>query len=407
VKWALATVTPIAVGTAALLWWGLGQDDDVAGTWVQIERRDLVLGCTVEGELEAVDSAELGPPQIREVWDFRIASMAAEGTEVDAGEPVLGFDTTQLVQQLEEKRAERDAAAKELEKRSTDLTIERRNLELQVAEAESRVRRAELKLSVPEEVTARADLEQARIDHRLALLEIEHTTARRAHLEGAHRAELDTLERRRRRAAQRVQELEANIAQMTVRAPRAGTVIYKANWRGEKKKIGDSTWRGEKVIEIPDLDTMQAAGEVDEAHSGRLAVGHPVSLHLEAHPDVTYRGRVARIRRSVQTRSWRDPRKVVRVVVELDQTDHERMRPGMRFRGQVETERLHGVLTVPRDAVRVDPEGAVVVTRSTLGRHRPVRPTLGQHNDESFEVVAGLEAGEWVLIRGHDGGGAG
>jgi len=184
---------------------------------------------------------------------------------------------------------------------------------------------------------------------------------------------------------------------MTVRAPRAGTVIYKSNWRGEKKKIGDSTWRGEKVIEIPDLRRMQAFGEINEADAGRITEGQEVTLHLEAHPALEYGAHVRRIRRSVQTTSWRDPRKVVRVEIELDGTDQERMRPGMRFRGSVEAERITDSLLIPRDAVFAGPEGATVVVRGVLGR-REAHPTLGRHNEEFFAVSGGLDEGDRVLM---------
>ncbi|NJN63860.1 MAG: HlyD family secretion protein, partial [Acidobacteria bacterium] len=75
--------------------------------------------------------------------------------------------------------------------------------------------------------------------------------------------------------------------------------------------IGDSAWRGEKIIEIPDLRRMQAEGEVDEADAGRVAVGQRVVFRLDAHPDVIHTARVGSIHSAVQTRSPNDPVKVV------------------------------------------------------------------------------------------------
>ena len=40
-----------------------------------------------------------------------------------------------------------------------------------------------------------------------------------------------------------VESLESAIAAMTVAAPRDGTVVYVADWRGEKPRVGESTWR--------------------------------------------------------------------------------------------------------------------------------------------------------------------
>ncbi|RMH16332.1 MAG: HlyD family efflux transporter periplasmic adaptor subunit [Acidobacteria bacterium] len=386
----------LAVLSAA---WALAAYEPGAGSWLPVERRDLVIGVEVEGELEAVESAAIGPPQIPEMWNFKISFLVPEGTEVEAGQPVVGFDASQLEQELQSKIAEREAAEKELEKLLTDLENERRDKELQLAEAEARLRKASLKLEVPADVASRIELEEARIDHHLASLEIESLKRNLRHLAERSDAQVASLVERRDRAAARVERLEQQIDRMMVPAPRAGTVIYRGDWQGEKKKIGDSAWRAETVVEIPSLEEMIAIGEVDEDAAGRLAEGQPVSLRLDAYPDDSYRGTVRRIRRTVQRRSWRDPQKVVKVEIALESTDASRMRPGMRFRGTIEVERLENVLVVPEEAVFSRPGGAVVYVRTLFGR-RQVKPTFGARNDRAFEVLAGLEEGSQVLRRG-------
>ena len=391
----MAALTAFAAGA-----WGVSRGIEAidGDNWVRVERRDLVIGVEIEGELQAVDSADLGPPALRSVWDFKISFMAPEGTEVAAGEPVLRFDTTRLERQLQEKVAERDSAIKELEKRTTDLEIKRRDLVLERAEAEAQLRRAGLKLAVPGQVTARRELEQARIDGRLAELRLGHARSSLEHLELQGNADLAALAGKRDQAAGRVREIESHIASMTVEAPRPGTVIYKSR-RGDKRKVGDSVWRAERVIQIPDLERMAGEGEVAEADAGRLEQGQRVTLRLDAYPDRRYSGTVSRIHRTVQPKSWRNPQKVVRLEVELDETDVERMRPGMRFRGEVEIERVAETLVVPEEAVFLRPEGTVVVVRSLAGR-REVFPTFGKRNAGLFAVVSGLEEGDRVLLRG-------
>jgi hypothetical protein len=88
-------------------------------------------------------------------------------------------------------------------------------------------------------------------------------------------------------------------------------------WSGEKKKPGDSCWQGETVLEIPDLRSMKGEGEVDEADAGRVQAGQAIIFHLDAHPEVPFRGTVAAVHRTVQQQSWRNPLKVVRLDVAL------------------------------------------------------------------------------------------
>lgn len=377
------------------------REDDAV--WARVQRGDLVLGVDFEGELAAVESEQLGPPNVQSAFNLKLSWMASEGAEVEAGAPVLRFDTTELQQRLQEVRVDAESAEKTLEKRQADLEVQKRGLDLQLAEAQANLRKAEFKLKVPEEVAQSNELKKARIDKQLAELEIASIESQIEQAAISAQAQLNATRRRRDRALARIQELEENIEKMAVKASRAGTVTYVSNWRGEKKKIGDMVWRGDKVIEIPDLQRMLADAEVAEADAGRLTVGQSVTFRLDAHPDREYHGKVRLIRRSVQQKSWRNPKKVVRMVVELDKTDPERMRPGMRLRGTVETDRRPDTLLVPENAVFAQPDGAVVYVKTLWGQ-REVRPSFGERNKESFGVLEGLNAGDRVLTRGSGDG---
>ena len=394
-----------------MIWLGLGlaslpvaawvlayelQDD--TDSWTRVERRDLVVSVDVEGELRAAETTQLGPPQIQSMWNFKISWLEKEGAEVREGQPLVRFDATQLQQELQRKMSERDEAEKRLEKAVIDFEVEERDLALQLAEAQGSARREELKLDVPEGVKAESELKIARIDRDLAQLEIDALESKLEFLERRREADLDAFRERRDRTAARVEELQANIAAMTITAPRSGTLIYVADrWSSEKIKVGDSVSRWRQIVEIPDLGTMRADGEVDEAHMGEIAPGQQVRFRLDAYPDREYQGIVKSIRRTVQTKSWRDPKKLVKLDVELNATDTERMRPGMRLRGQIEIEREE-TLVVPEEAVFPRPGGAVVYVKSFAGK-REVTPEFGRRNQDYFGVVDGLREGDLVLRR--------
>lgn len=396
-------LTVAALAAVPLAAWGMSQtlQDDTA-VFARVERADLVIGVDLEGELEAVESELIGPPNVPNLWNFKISWMAPEGKTVQPGEPVLRFDTTELKQRLQNEQVEMESAKGRLEKLRQDLEVKRRELDLQLAEAEARLRQAEFKINVPEEVSRRNELAAARIDHRLAQLEIESLHSQIEYAAQRAKADLEATQRRYDRARGRVEELQNNIQRMSVTAQRPGTLTYVADWRGNKQKVGDSVWQALKVLEIPDLTRMRAAATVAESDVGRLAVGQPVRFRLDAHPDHEYRATVAQIRRSVGQKSRSNPQMVIRLVLDLEATDPERMRPGMRLRGTVETERIPDSLLVPEDAVFARPDGAVVYVDTLWGR-RAVQPEFGRRNRESFAVVSGLEEGERVLRRGLEG----
>jgi multidrug efflux pump subunit AcrA (membrane-fusion protein) len=394
---------PWAAASAALLlgfgWIAAGRGAGLPeADWLEVRREDLVVSIPVTGSLEAVESVRLGPPAVPDTWDFKISFMAPEGVAVQPGMPVVGFDTSQLEQRLAEKMAEADGAQKELEKRQTHLEIQRRDRELELAEAEARRRKAALKVEVPRELLSAHELETARRDLDLAEREIVYLRER-LKLEAAEAAgETGGLARQRDRALARVSEMEAAIESLTVKASKAGTLVYAGGMQGEKKKVGDSDWRGQSVVEIPDLGKLRAIGEIDEADAGRVAVGQRVHFRLDAHPDLGFEGKVRQIGTTVRGKSEANPVKVVKLEIEIDRADPQRMRPGMRFVGTVELERVRQALVAPAEAVFSRPGGPVTYRRTAWGSEA-VQPKVGKRNERWVEILGGLRPGDRVARR--------
>jgi RND family efflux transporter MFP subunit len=385
----------IAVSAAGLGLVARGGTDTGRPDPITVEREDLVLEVEVEGELAAVRSGELGPPAVNE-WQFKIAFLAPEGSEVKKGEPVLGFTTETLQRLLDQKTAELAEAEKKLEQKQVDVRMKTLELEQQIAQVEADRGKAQLKADVPVELLGRVEAEKARLDFEGRKRDVENLQAERTATLARGESEQRSLLAQRDRARGRVLELKTAIDRMTIRAPQDGMVLHKADWRDEKKKVGDQVWRGDTVVSIPDLSEMRADATVDEADGGQVAVGQPVKLRLEARPDLDLRGKVRSIAQTVRRKSWRVPTKVFKVDIELERTDPAVMRPAMRFRGEVETGRLPGRLVVPRDAVFLREAGPVVFVRRTLGwTEAPVK--LGRSNRRQVEVLEGLTEGDRVL----------
>ena len=383
----VAVLSYRAIGTAA----GAAREPST-----RVKRYDLILGVEITGVLRAAESDQVGAPPLPDVWEYRIATMAPEGGAVKKGDVILTFDTNDLVQKLEEKKAERDGAAKQIEKRQLELDLRKKDLEYQAAEAEARKKKAELKVDIPENLAKANELQQTRLDLALAIREVAYLEGRRDAAARAAKAELESLAQKLERAKGRVADYEDRIARMTVRAPRDGTVLYLTNWRDEKKKVGDSCWRGEQIMEVPNLEKILVKGEVDEAEVSKLREGEPVSFRLEAHPDVTFNGRLVVVGRTVTRQSPKVPKKVVKVDVALDTADPLRMRPGMRVRGSIETARVPKALLLALETVFPSARGPIVYRATWRGfETAPVK--LGRRNEKYVEVLGGLREGDAVL----------
>ncbi len=362
---------------------------------VDVTRADLVLGVETSGELAAVDSLDIKPPGLGDTWDFKIAELAPEGSDVKVGAPIVAFDPSEQVRYLETLENQAEAASKQLAKKRDDAALARRNEELAVAEAEARVRKAGLKTNAEPDLVASVEQKVLELDAQLMGLQLQQAKAKANQASQSDSAELQKLGDHHQYLVKRVAEVKAEISKMSVTAPREGTLVYPTNWRGEKKKVGDSAWRMESVVQIVGLGKMVGNGEVDEIDMARVAVGQAVTLHLDALPDVQLKGSIESIAKAVSAKSQADPSNVVKIKVKVDAAAGVPLRPGMRFRGEVETQRIVNAIQVPADAVFVTPDGPVAY-RARGKEIERVKLTLGKRNANAIEVLAGLAAGDRV-----------
>jgi hypothetical protein len=375
-----------------------------AGKLVPIRRADLVIGVEVTGELAALDSTDIKPPPLGNTWSFKITMLAPEGADVKQGEPVTAFDPSEMMRDLETMKNTADEAQKKLDQKRNAAALSRRDEALDVAEAEAALNKATLETSAPKDLVASIQHATLELDAKAAQLALDRAKNRAEQARRSDAAELDALAKHLDYAKSRVQELESNIGRMTVTAPRGGTVVYPTDWRGEKKKVGDNAWRQQAVLQIVSLGQMIGHGKVDEVDIAKVALHQKVTLRLDALPDVQLHGTISKIARSVEAKAKADPSKVVLVDIALDPTKAP-LRPGMRFRGEIETTVVPQVVQVPADAVFVTPSGPVAY-RAAGGRLEAVPLVLGRRNAGAIEVKRGLAPGDRVSTIDPTGGGA-
>jgi HlyD family secretion protein len=379
---------------AAFSWGSSARETEAPTATARLD--SLLQTVDVEGEIAAAGSLDLGPPMVPDMWDYKIAFLADEGTSVKSGQPVVRFDPGALQRQLDEKQAEFEEASQKISRGRLESGDKARDLDLQLSEAKSRLQKAQTKSEIPDELRSRIEAQQAALELTLAQKEVESLEERRKSVGTAETASLRSLISQRDRALGRVTALRAAIDKMTVKAPQDGIVIYKTGWRDEKRKVGDTVWWGEKLIALPDLTKLRGEGDVDEADGGSIAAGQRVTLRLEALPNRDFEATVSRIGSTVRRKSPRVPSKVFRVELAFAKGDPA-LRPAMRFRGEIEISRGARVLQIPREAVFFRGGGPVVYTKAWNG-FKPVPVKLGRSGRANVEVLSGLGEGDVVAL---------
>jgi RND family efflux transporter MFP subunit len=368
--------------------------------WIVIRPQDLPLQVPTSGVLKAEAASRLVLPVLPDVWDFKIAGMAPENQPIRKGMPLLTLDTSSLSQELQRKVTERDKAAKEIEQEKLDLREKLLDLDKKLDEARAQDRKSSRKVEVPEELQSRVELDKARLDLELAQGEVRSLEGQRALEQELADAQLKLLSGRRDRAAASVADLEQGLRAMVVPAPRDGFVVYTPDYRGDKHKVGDRVTRWDQVLEVVDLDNLGAEATVDERDVERLQAGQKATLRLESDPQHEISARLLEIDAIVRQQSWDNPRKVAFLRLAFDRPDLERMRPGMRFRGEIQVGRIDGTLAIPMEAVAMGTGGPMALRGTGYSnRVEPVALKLGARSGNLVQVLAGLKEGDRVAAR--------
>jgi HlyD family secretion protein len=146
-------------------------------------------------------------------------------------------------------------------------------------------------------------------------------------------------------------------------APMDGTVLTKNVEIGETVTSGVSSFNaGTILFSIADVSSMIVKAGVNEVDIGKIRMGMPVKVTLDAYPKVSFAGRIDRIAPAVRIE---EKVRVFDVEIRLDAQGRE-LRSGMTANIEVVGQRKDKVLTVPVEAVFQRDEGEVVYLKKNI-----------------------------------------
>lgn len=281
----------------------------------------------IDGEVFARETVALMPPSIDDMWQFNITRLAADGASVKKGEPVLGFDSSELMKRLMEKQSVLKEKQTQLDKLLLELAERERNEALATAEAISLREKAERKTQQPEALIAG-------VQYRKLLVERRKAQQRQQLIQRRQRLAAEQRVQERRLVGSEVAQLQGEVAAiqrslgaLDIVAPRDGLMMHKSTWSGEKFDVGSQVWRGQGVAEIPDTRTLAVRGELPERDLAKVALGAPARVVVEGGAGSALRGKVTRIGRAVRSKSRVKPVPILDLEITLSDRD-SKLRPG-------------------------------------------------------------------------------
>lgn len=160
--------------------------------------------------------------------------------------------------------------------------------------------------------------------------------------------------------------------------------------------VGQPITADQSLIEIIDLETVEAAADVPQHLAGKLAPGQTARIRVSALPDKVFEAKLAHLG------AYADEQKgTIEAAFHVMNPD-KILRPGMRAEFSIATSKRENVMTVPRAAIQGDAGNRFVYVKDfdlpNAFLKTPV--VVGEINDRSAEIISGLLPADEVVTRG-------
>ncbi len=197
-------------------------------------------------------------------------------------------------------------------------------------------------------------------------------------------------------------EVDAEVAWVESRQPGDPPPVIKltAPISGIVSKVniaqGQPVSPDQELIEIIDLNTVEAVAHVPQHLAGKLKIGSKAHIRINALPEQFFEAKL------VHTAAIADETSgTLEAAFHVPNPD-KLLRPGMKAEFNLVVNQREGVMSIPRSAVQGDAAERFVYIKDYDLKNAFVKTSivLGAQNDQYVEVVKGLFPGDEVVTRG-------
>jgi len=330
--------------------------------------------------------------------NLQIVDLVPEGTVVKTCDFLNHSDTTDISQNIDDQTAELNIAKANLRSSMASQQSDMAGLLAGVEDAKARHRLSQLRL---DQMKFEADtrIEEAKLNLLQAELSLKQAEDRVKAQQQIDSAEAQSSRLRIRQAEIELENTLRAKQKLRITAPAPGIVIYNEIWRGSdmaKIKVGDTPWRGQALLEIPDMSVMLVETTVSEVDVAKIKLGLPVEIKLDAYPEPTFHGEISDIANIAHNDPRLNDAKVFDVLVRVKESD-PLLKPGMSASAKIIIERRLNKLWIPIESV-FQRDGQSVAYIKSSGGWKVTPLTLGARNDNAVVVDDGLKAGAVVAL---------
>jgi HlyD family secretion protein len=221
---------------------------------------------------------------------------------------------------------------------------------------------------------------------------LRNNEAKLAQVEAIKRAKEESL----KKEEERMERYQTQLAKCKIYAPESGLVAYPSSRSTEVREGVPAIYR-QKLLTIPNLDSMQVETRIHESALDQVRIGQEVRVTIDAFPSASYKGTVKSVAVLPEQNSWSgNDTKVYETIVTIDEKV-EHLKPGMTAVAEILVDSISDVVTVPLHAVVQHDDQTYVLVRENEGLEpRPV--DLGRASETRVSIHRGLLEGESIAI---------
>ena len=356
-------------------------------------RRVLLL----DGELRAVRSHAVFATTSEEA---KITYLPPEGSIVKPGDRLVELDSGTLLDKIKDAEEKIVAADNEIVKTRSTQEGALREMEVELSRMWLTYEQARVKSDVPPNLVARREFQENQLAKEKAKTEYENQLSKIAEKKKEQTAELQVKIIEKQKLEIQLNKVKSNLDGMNIKAPSEGMVIYTDHWNERRKlQIGDVVWGGFPIVRLPDLREMEVLAQVNEMDGPLISVGQKATIVLDSFPKSEIPGSVREISQTAIKASWAARAKIFVIVIALNRTETEIMKPGMSAQISIPLAESESGLLVPRSAVKFEGDSATVLRIEGEKVRRPVAVTILATDPYQYSVAGNgaLRKGDRVL----------
>jgi RND family efflux transporter MFP subunit len=181
---------------------------------------------------------------------------------------------------------------------------------------------------------------------------------------------------------------EQSLKKTTIITPIAGTVTVVNVKLGEEVSATTGT-----AVEIADLSGFKFAVEIDESEIGKIKLGQPATIELNAYEGETFEARVVKIAPAATKDS--SGNKIFKI--ELNFTKSDKLLVGLEGDTEIALLEKVNIVVIPWEALVLEGDDEFVF-KVEDGLAVKTKVTTGSQSEDEYEVGTGLSVGDTIIL---------